>query len=74
MHVQPDTLATARSHPRASVYAEHVHQGRQWAGRSGSLAREALQDLNLMPLSRLGCPLSLKTPNKGNPGLNATGE
>ena len=30
--------------------------------------------LNLMPLSRLGCPLSLKTPNKGNPGLNATGE
>ena len=43
MHVQPDTLATARSHPRASVYAEHVHQGRQWAGRSGSLAREALQ-------------------------------
>ena len=35
------TWTTARPHPRASVYAEHVHQGRQWAGRSGSLAREA---------------------------------
>ena len=25
----------------------------------------------MMPLSRLGCPLSLKTPNMGNPGLTA---
>ena len=30
----------------------------------------ALQDLNIMPSSRLGCPLSLKTPNMGNPGQN----
>ena len=22
----------------------------------------------MLPLSRLGCPLSLKTPNMGNPG------
>ena len=29
----------------------------------------ALQDPNMLPLSRLGCPLSLKTPNMGNPGL-----
>ena len=29
----------------------------------------ALQDLNMMPLSRLDCPLSLKTPNMGNIGL-----
>ena len=29
----------------------------------------ALQDLNMMLPSRLGCPLSLKTPNMGNPGL-----
>ena len=28
----------------------------------------ALQDLTMMPLSRLDCPLSLKTPNMGNPG------
>ena len=28
----------------------------------------ALQDPNIMPSSRLGCPLSLKTPNMGNPG------
>ena len=28
----------------------------------------ALQDLNMMPLSRLDCPLSLKTPNMGNIG------
>ena len=28
----------------------------------------ALQDLNMMLPSRLGCPLSLKTPNMGNPG------
>ena len=28
----------------------------------------ALQDLTIMPSSRLGCPLSLKTPNMGNPG------
>ena len=24
---------------------------------------------NIMPSSRLGCPLSLKTPNMGNPGV-----
>ena len=30
----------------------------------------ALQDLTMMPLSRLDCPLSLKTPNMGNPGYN----
>ena len=24
----------------------------------------------MMPLSRLDCPLSLKTPNMGNPGLD----
>ena len=29
----------------------------------------ALQDLTMMLPSRLGCPLSLKTPNMGNPGL-----
>ena len=28
-----------------------------------------LADLNMMPPSRLGCPLSLKTPNMGNTGL-----
>ena len=27
----------------------------------------------MMPLSRLGCPLSLKTPNMGNPGWNGFG-
>ena len=27
----------------------------------------------MMPLSRLGCPLSLKTPNMGNPGYRGTG-
>ena len=27
-----------------------------------------LQDPNIMPSSRLGCPLSLKTPNFGNTG------
>ena len=32
----------------------------------------ALQDLNIMPSSRLGCPLSLKTPNMGNTGWSAT--
>ena len=29
----------------------------------------ALQDPNMMPSSRLGCPLSLKTHNMGNPGF-----
>ena len=29
----------------------------------------ALQDLTMMLPSRLGCPLSLKTANMGNPGL-----
>ena len=29
-----------------------------------------LQDLNMMPSSRLGCPMSLKTPNMGNPGVD----
>ena len=28
-----------------------------------------LADLNLMPLSRSGCSLSLKTHNMGNPGF-----
>ena len=28
----------------------------------------ALQDLTMMPLSRLGCPLSLETAHMGNPG------
>ena len=28
----------------------------------------ALQDPNIMPSSRLDCPLSLKTPNMGNTG------
>ena len=28
-----------------------------------------LADLNMMPLSRSGCSLSLKTHNMGNPGL-----
>ena len=28
----------------------------------------ALQDLTMMLPSRLGCPMSLKTPNMGNPG------
>ena len=31
----------------------------------------ALQDPNIMPSSRLDCPLSLKTPNMGNTGLQA---
>ena len=31
----------------------------------------ALQDPNIMPSSRLDCPLSLKTPNMGNTGLPA---
>ena len=31
----------------------------------------ALQDPNIMPSSRLDCPLSLKTPNMGNTGLGA---
>ena len=30
----------------------------------------ALQDLTMMLPSRLGCPLSLKTPNMGNTGLH----
>ena len=30
----------------------------------------ALQDPNIMPSSRLDCPLSLKTPNMGNTGIN----
>ena len=30
----------------------------------------ALQDLTMMPPSRLGCPLSLKTPDMGNTGYN----
>ena len=30
----------------------------------------ALQDLTMMLPSRLGYPLSLKTPNMGNPGLH----
>ena len=30
----------------------------------------ALQDLTMMLPSRLGCPLSLKTPNMGNTGPN----
>ena len=30
----------------------------------------ALQDPNIMPSSRLDCPLSLKTPNMGNTGLS----
>ena len=29
----------------------------------------ALQDLTVLPLSRLDCPVSLKTPNMGNIGL-----
>ena len=29
-----------------------------------------LAELNIMPLSRSGCPLSLKTPNMGNTGSN----
>ena len=33
----------------------------------------ALQDLTMMPSSRLGCPLSLKTPNMGNTGLTLEG-
>ena len=33
----------------------------------------ALQDLTMMLPSRLGCPLSLKTPNMGNPGLIGSG-
>ena len=32
----------------------------------------ALQDPNIMPLSCSGCPMSLKTPNMGNPGYDAT--
>ena len=31
----------------------------------------ALQDLTMMLPSRLGCPLSLKTPNMGNTGTYA---
>ena len=27
----------------------------------------------MLPLSRLDCPLSLKTPNMGNPGVYRTG-
>ena len=30
----------------------------------------ALQDLTMLPLSRLGCPLSRKTPNMGNTSLH----
>ena len=30
----------------------------------------ALQDLTMLLQSRLDCPLSLKTPNMGNPGSN----
>ena len=30
-----------------------------------------LQDPNMMPSSRLGCPLSLKTPNMGNIGSDS---
>ena len=30
----------------------------------------ALQDLTMLLPSRLGCPLSLKTPNMGNPGYD----
>ncbi len=33
----------------------------------------ALQDPNIMPSSRLDCPLSLKTPNMGNTGLYVIG-
>ena len=33
----------------------------------------ALQDLNMMLPSRLGCPLSLKTPNMGNIGSTLSG-
>ena len=29
----------------------------------------ALQDLTIMPSSRLGCPMSLEAPNMGNIGL-----
>ena len=32
--------------------------------------RLALQDLTMMLPSRLGCPLSLKTPNMGNAGVD----
>ena len=32
----------------------------------------ALQEPSIMPLSRLDCPLSLKTPNMGNTGLDGT--
>ena len=28
---------------------------------------------DITPSSRLGCPLSLKTPNMGNPGYNIRG-
>ena len=30
-----------------------------------------MQDLTMMPPSRLGCPLSLKTANMGNPGFSS---
>ena len=33
----------------------------------------ALQDPNIMPLSCSGCPMSLKTPNMGNPGQVSDG-
>ena len=33
----------------------------------------ALQDLTMMLPSRLGCPLSLKTPNMGNTGERQLG-
>ena len=33
----------------------------------------ALQDLNMMLPSLLGCPLSLKTPNMGNIGYDSWG-
>ncbi len=34
----------------------------------------ALQDPNIVPSSRLDRPLSLKTPNMGNPGYNRAAE
>ena len=34
----------------------------------------ALQDLTMMLPSRLGCPLSLKTPNMGNTGYIVPGK
>ena len=32
-----------------------------------------MQDPNIMPSSRLDCPLSLKTPNMGNTGVDTMG-